>query len=189
MGTEVEDTFCDRFCTSSLSSKRTHARTTGRHRRPGNHEMQPEQLRHTWRTLCNIWLISEAVSMRRGHKEITFVIQVPLACTAPLVAFEDEKMSSAVVGPSWCTLLLPKNVFYIICTVACPATGNHIISQHSMIILTVYKSVFEHLGDEQANWEQWWDEIGLQFNNLTGPLAPHSCPGISVVHAVFLICF
>ena len=30
-------------------------------------------------------------------------------------------------------------------------------------------------GDEQANWEQWWDEIGLQFNNLTGPAAPHSC--------------
>ena len=34
------------------------------------------------------------------------------------------------------------------------------------------------LGDEQADWEQWWDEINLRFNNLTGPLAPHSHPGL-----------
>ena len=28
-------------------------------------------------------------------------------------------------------------------------------------------------GDCSANWEEWWNEIGLRFSNLTGPLAPH----------------
>ena len=27
--------------------------------------------------------------------------------------------------------------------------------------------------DEAPEWEHWWDEVGLQLNNLTGPSAPH----------------
>ncbi|CAE7217841.1 unnamed protein product [Symbiodinium sp. CCMP2592] len=33
-------------------------------------------------------------------------------------------------------------------------------------------------GDEQANWQSWWEEVGLVFSNLTGPKAPHSCPTV-----------
>jgi hypothetical protein len=28
--------------------------------------------------------------------------------------------------------------------------------------------------DEAFDWEAWWDDISVQFSNLTGPLAPHS---------------
>jgi hypothetical protein len=28
--------------------------------------------------------------------------------------------------------------------------------------------------DEAFDWEAWWDDISIQFSNLTGPLAPHS---------------
>jgi hypothetical protein len=27
--------------------------------------------------------------------------------------------------------------------------------------------------DESASWESWWDEVGLELSDLTGPLAPH----------------
>ena len=27
--------------------------------------------------------------------------------------------------------------------------------------------------DEAAKWEDWWDQLGMEFNNLTGPDAPH----------------